>query len=99
MIEGEALDIIIGNKPLTIDKKKKEDDAEEKAEKDAVKKNVMAILKKHYDIEEEDFISAELEIVPAGKARDLGIDRSMILGYGQDDQSMCFYISFLLFWM
>ena len=79
VIEGEALDIIIGNKPLTIDKKKKTDDKEEKAEKDAVKKGILDILQKSYGIEEEDFISAELEVVPAGKAREAGFDRSMIL--------------------
>lgn len=98
VIEGEALDIIIGNKPLIIDKKleeadagKKEDTKEEaKAEKDAVKKGVLAILKDTYEIDEEDFISAELEVVPAGKAREAGFDRSMILGYGQDDRVCAF---------
>ena len=98
VIEGEALDIIIGNKPLIIDKKleeadtgKNEDTKEEaKAEKDAVKKGVLAILKDTYEIDEEDFISAELEVVPAGKAREAGFDRSMILGYGQDDRVCAF---------
>ncbi len=90
VIEGEALDIIIGNKPLTIDKKKKTDDKEEKAEKDAVKKGILDILQKSYGIEEEDFISAELEVVPAGKAREAGFDRSMILAYGQDDRVCAF---------
>lgn len=84
VIEGEKLDLLIGSRPV------EKDPALDKEQKDAVKKNVMAILKKHYDIEEEDFISAELEIVPAGKARDLGIDRSMILGYGQDDRVCAF---------
>ena len=94
VIEGEALDLIIGNKPLLLDKKsdkKDEKDPEEKAAaKDAVKKGILAILKEKYDIEEEDFISAELEIVPAGKAREAGFDRSMILAYGQDDRVCAF---------
>jgi len=89
VIEGEALDIIIGNKPIVFDKK--EGDKEEKsAGKDAVKTGVLNILKETYDIEEEDFISAELEVVPAGKAREAGFDRSMILGYGQDDRVCAF---------
>ena len=90
VIEGEALDIIIGNKPLVIDKKKKKDDEEDSAPKDAVKKGILEILKKDYDFEEEDFISAELEVVPAGKAREAGFDRSMILSYGQDDRVCAF---------
>lgn len=98
VIEGEALDIVIGNKPLIIDKKTdkeekkgKEDSKEEaKEEKDAVKKGILAILKEVYEIEEEDFISAELEVVPAGRAREAGLDRSMILAYGQDDRVCAF---------
>lgn len=91
VIEGEALDIIIGNKPLVIDKKDEKEDADEKStEKDAVKKSILEILQKSYDIEEEDFISAELEVVPAGKAREAGFDRSMILAYGQDDRVCAF---------
>lgn len=91
VIEGEALDIIIGNKPLVIDKKDKKDkDGEDSAPKDAVKKGILEILKKDYDFEEEDFISAELEVVPAGKAREAGFDRSMILAYGQDDRVCAF---------
>ena len=90
VIEGEALDIIIGNKPLIIDKKNKKDENNDKAEKDAVKKGILEILKENYEIEEEDFISAELEIVPAGKAREAGFDRSIILGYGQDDRVCAF---------
>ncbi len=93
VIEGEALDIIIGNKPLLFDKKDKKDtgETEEKAPaKDAVKQGILAILKEKYDVEEEDFISAELEIVPAGKAREAGFDRSMILAYGQDDRVCAF---------
>lgn len=94
VIEGEALDIIIGNKPLVIEKKDKKDkddkDGENGATKDAVKKGILEILKKDYDFEEEDFISAELEVVPAGKAREAGFDRSMILAYGQDDRVCAF---------
>ena len=91
VIEGEALDIIVGNKPLLIDKKDKKKD-EKEAGKDAVKAGVLDILKETYDIHEEDFVSAELEIVPAGKAREAGFDRSMILAYGQDDR-VCAYTS------
>lgn len=80
VIEGEALDIIVGSKPL----------ADE--EKDAVKAGILKILSESYGIEEEDFLSAELEVVPAGKTREAGFDRSMILGYGQDDR-VCAYTS------
>ena len=99
VIEGEALDIIIGNKPLSFKQDKEENKGEEiekdgkdgnASGKDAVKKGVLAILKESYDIEEEDFISAELEVVPAGKAREAGFDRSMILSYGQDDRVCAF---------
>lgn len=90
VIEGEALDIIIGSKPISIGKKEEEDKDARKPEKEAVKKGVLAILKESYDIEEEDFISAELEVVPAGKAREAGFDRSMILAYGQDDRVCAF---------
>lgn len=94
VIEGEALDLIIGNKPLLTDKKDNEKENQDKDEKDAskeaVKKGMLAILKETYGIEEEDFISAELEIVPAGKAREAGFDRSMILAYGQDDRVCAF---------
>lgn len=85
VIEGENLDILIGSRPL----KDLEDD---KKKKEAVKQNVLNILKDKYDIEEEDFLSAELEIVPADKARDCGLDRSMIMAYGQDDR-VCAYTS------
>ncbi len=84
VIEGEKLDLLLGSRPI------EEDENLEKKEKEAVRGNVMQILKAHYDIEEEDFVSAELEIVPAGKARDCGIDRSMILSYGQDDRVCAF---------
>ncbi len=80
VIEGEALDLIVGHMPL------------KDTEKDAVTAGVLKILKETYDIEEADFLSAELEIVPAGKAREAGFDRSMILAYGQDDR-VCAYTS------
>ena len=80
VIEGEDLDLTVGSIPL------------KNEEKDAVKQNILKLLKDKYNIEEEDFISAELEIVPEGKARDLGFDRSMVLGYGQDDR-VCAYTS------
>lgn len=89
VIEGEALDIIVGNKPLVVNKKSEKGKKEENA-KDAVKKGILAILKESYGMEEEDFISAELEVVPAGKAREAGFDRSMILAYGQDDRVCAF---------
>lgn len=91
VVEGEALDIIIGNKPIVINDSKKKDDKEEAKEgSELVKKNILSILKDTYNVEEEDFLSAELEVVPAGKAREAGFDRSMILGYGQDDRVCAF---------
>ena len=92
VIPGEALDLIVGNKPICI----KAEEGEEKKEpvKEAVKKGVLEILKEMYDVEEEDFLSAELEIVPAGKAREAGFDRSIILAYGQDDR-VCAYTSMM----
>lgn len=92
VIEGEALDLIAGTRPLHIGEAEKDsDDAKEKA-KNIVKSGVLDILKQTYDIEEDDFLSAELEVVPAGKAREAGFDRSMILAYGQDDR-VCAYTS------
>ena len=79
VIEGEQLDVIVGSRPVS-------------EEKDAVKEGILAILKENYDMDEEDFYSAELEIVPAGKAREFGLDRSMIMAYGQDDR-VCAYTS------
>ena len=73
VIEGENLDILIGSRPLK--------DEKDENKKEAVKENVLRLLKEKYDVEEEDFLSAELEIVPAGKARDCGLDRSMVAGY------------------
>ena len=84
VIEGESLDILIGSRPL--------DDLPDDKKKEAVKQNVLKILNAKYGIEEEDFLSAELEIVPAGKARECGLDRSMIAAYGQDDR-VCAYTS------
>ena len=77
VVEGEDLDILIGSMPAVSDSDDKDG---EKEEKEAVKKNILAILKEKYGIEEEDFLSAELEAVPAGHARDYGLDRSMIMG-------------------
>ncbi len=107
VIEGEALDLIIGSRPITLgsgagEENKDGDSAEAAAEnegeesqekkkaKEAVKAGILGILKENYGIEEEDFLSAELEIVPAGKAREAGFDRSLILGYGQDDRVCAF---------
>lgn len=80
VIEGENLDVTLGNMPLAGE------------EKNAVKANILKLLKDKYDIEEEDFVSAEIEVVPSGKARDYGLDRSMIAGYGHDDR-VCAYTS------
>ncbi len=82
-IPGEALNVIVGSRPVP------KDDGDDDVS-DRVKLGVLRILKAKYGIEEEDFASAELEIVPAGKARELGLDRSMILAYGQDDRSCAF---------
>lgn len=87
VVEGEALDILVGSMPAT------EDESKDK-EKELVKKNILSILKEKYGIEEEDFVSAELEAVPAGPARDYGLDRSMIIGYGHDDR-VCAYPSLM----
>ena len=86
VIEGENLDILIGSRPLK--------DLPDEKKKEAVKENILRILNEKYGMEEEDFLSAELEIVPAGKARECGLDRSMIAAYGHDDR-VCAYPSFL----
>lgn len=83
VIEGEDLNVIVGGRPLR--------DLPE-GEKEPCKALVLNLLKEKYDIEEEDFLSAEIEVVPAGKARDLGLDRSMVLAYGHDDR-VCAYAS------
>ncbi len=93
VVEGEALDLIIGNKPIIIDAKTKAGHKKEELPKEAVKNSLLKILEEMYGIKEDDFESAELEVVPAGPARDAGFDRSMILGYGQDDR-VCAYPSF-----
>ena len=108
VVEGDALDLIIGNRPASCDKAasdkadgadasgKADGDAacgKEESSKESVKAYALSILKEKYDIDEEDFISAELEIVPAGRAREAGFDRSMILSYGQDDR-VCAYTSY-----
>ena len=90
VIEGEALDIIVGNRPLVVRGRKNAAEDEKKDDKDPVKKMILKILKDEYGMEEDDFLSAELEVVPAGKARDAGLDRSMILSYGQDDRVCAF---------
>ncbi len=82
VVEGEDLNVLVGSMPLKGE------------EKDAVKANILKILKEKYDFEEEDFLSAEIEIVPAGKARDYGLDRSMVMAYGHDDR-VCSYTSLL----
>ena len=84
VIEGEGLDLLIGSMPL---------ETEDKEVKDKVKANVLNILKEMYDIEEDDFLSAEIEVVPAGEAKDYGFDRSMIMGSGHDDR-VCAYPSY-----
>lgn len=78
VIEGEDLNVTFGSMPL------------KEEEKDKVKANILRLLKESYDVEEDDFVSAEIEVVPAGKARDLGLDRSMVIGYGQDDRVCAF---------
>lgn len=89
VIEGEMLDVLVGNRPIVVEEGAEKD---EEAEKNPVKAGVVALLREQLGIEEEDLLSAELEVVPAGAARDLGLDRSMILGYGQDDR-VCAYTS------
>ena len=86
-VRGEKLDLLIGNKPYVCEENEVENEKKEvKSAEEAIKK----LLKSEYDIEEEDFMSAELEIVPAMKARECGLDRSMIIGYGQDDRACAF---------
>ncbi len=108
VVEGEDLDVLVGNRPLVeaagadANAEASADDCGETAEtagdpadksaKDPVKAHVLSLLADKYGIAEEDFLSAELEVVPAGRARDLGFDRSMVIGYGQDDR-VCAYTS------
>ena len=84
VIEGENLDLLIGSIPQN---------TEDEKVKEKVKANIMNLLSKEYGIEEEDFLSAEIEVVPAGEAKDYGFDRSMVMGYGHDDR-VCAYPSF-----
>ena len=84
VVEGEALDLLVGNRPLAGE------------EKDAVKAFILNLLQEQYGMEEDDFISAELEVVPAGKAKDCGLDRSMIMAYGHDDR-VCAYAGLAAF--
>ena len=84
VIEGEDLNVLVGSMPL---------ENADKETKETVKANILALLSEYYQIEEEDFLSAEIEVVPAGAARDYGFDRSMIMGYGHDDR-VCAYPSF-----
>ena len=87
VIEGENLDVLIGSIPGP------EKDENDKDIKDRVKRNILNILSKEYKVDEDDFLSAEIEVVPAGEARDYGLDRSMIMGYGHDDR-VCAYPSY-----
>lgn len=90
VIEGENLDVLIGSKSIS------EDGLTDEEKKETVKTQILRILKDKYNIEEEDFLSAELELVPAGKSRDCGLDGSMIIGYGQDDRVCAFPSLFAL---
>ena len=91
IVEGEDLDILIGNRPLSIDG---EGAKSKDAAKEPVKAFALKLLADKYGIEEADFLSAEIEMVPAGRARELGFDRSMVIGYGQDDR-VCAYTSLI----
>lgn len=97
VVEGEDLDVLIGNRRAAAADAGEGDAAASsenptQADKDLVRQHTLALIQRKYDIEEEDFLSAELEVVPAGQARDLGFDRSMVIGYGQDDR-VCAYTS------
>ena len=91
VVEGENLNIIVGSRPTV---QGEEETEEEKEKKEKIKSGIRKLLEEQYGIGEEDFLSAELEAVPAGPARDFGLDRSMIMGYGQDDR-ICAYTSLL----
>ena len=100
VVEGEDLDLLVGNRPLAVTEADESTEPDpdvssaKDAAKDPVKAHVLALLADKYGITEEDFLSAELEVVPAGRARDLGFDRSMVIGYGQDDR-VCAYTSLM----
>ena len=90
VVAGEDLDVLVGNRPMALDEALADDEAtdlQKLAKKEPVKAYALELLAEKYGIEEEDFLSAEIEVLPAGRARELGFDRSMILGYGQDDKS------------
>lgn len=87
VIKGESLDVLIGSIP------EPEKDDDDKDIKERVKANILTILSQEYGVDEDDFLSAEIEVVPAGEARDYGLDRSMIMGYGHDDR-VCAYPSY-----
>lgn len=92
VVEGENLDVLIGNRPLKVEPADDASDEEKAAAKEPVKAFALKLLEEKYGIAEEDFLSAEIEVVPAGRARELGFDRSMVIGYGQDDR-VCAYTS------
>ena len=92
VVEGENLDVLIGNRPLKVEPADDASDEEKVAAKEPVKAFALKLLEEKYGIAEEDFLSAEIEVVPAGRARELGFDRSMVIGYGQDDR-VCAYTS------
>lgn len=107
VVDAESLDVLIGSEPLVVadgEKPKRDEETSKKenltyeeriikmAEAEAVRANILTLLLEQYGIEEEDFLSAEIEVVPAGAARDCGLDRSMVIGYGQDDR-VCAYTS------
>lgn len=99
VVEGEALDVLVGNQPENSDASENNENDEKgekegKSESEPVKARILSLLAEAYGIDEEDFLSAEIEVVPAGRARDCGFDRSMVLGYGQDDR-VCAYPSLL----
>lgn len=106
VVEGEALDLLVGNRPMLTaleaaklrgeepDESAEKSELEKLAEKEPVKAMLLGLLAEKYGVEEEDFLSSELEVVPAGRARDCGFDRSMVIGYGQDDR-VCAYASLI----
>lgn len=92
VVDAEDLNVIVGGRPVVLGKAPEGEDGTADEPKEPVKQLLLDILRETYGVEEEDFLSAEIEVVPAGPARDLGFDRSMILGYGHDDR-VCAYTS------
>ena len=92
VVDAEDLNVIVGGRPVMLGKAPEGEDGTADEPKEPVKQLLLDILRETYGVEEEDFLSAEIEVVPAGPARDLGFDRSMILGYGHDDR-VCAYTS------